>query len=105
MATSLDKSRAARQKLLAQLAGMEEGWIAASLVVTRRTQGGKQRPFRYLSRSVRGKNQVTYVAAAQTAAFRQAVARGRWARATLETISELTIAIIKTQAKEGGRKG
>jgi hypothetical protein len=56
----LKKMELAREGYLRELRGMRE-WISGSLVVTDRKQGDGIHPFRYLSRSIGGKNRITYV--------------------------------------------
>jgi hypothetical protein len=66
-------------------------------------QGGRAKPFRYLSRSIRGQNRITYVAASQVSAFRAALNVGKRAAALFAQISELSVAILKAEGK--GRTG
>lgn len=98
--------RRRRGKAIAALAALP-GWVGGSLVQTRRVQSGTARPFRYLSRSVAGRNRITYVAAGELAAFRTAVKAGRRAAVLLERVSELTVAILKAEARpqrQGGAR-
>ena len=92
--------RRRRSKCIEELAALA-GWVNGSLVQTHRVQGGKPKPFRYLSRSVRGKNRITYVAAGQMPAFRVALKTGRRATALFERVCELSVAILKAEAKHG----
>ena len=81
------------------------GWVTGSLVETQRTQSGTRRPFCYLSRSVGGRNRVTYVSAKQIDSFRESLRQGSRARELFERVVELTVAIIKAKASgQGGRE-
>jgi hypothetical protein len=75
------------------------GWVRGSLVQTRRLRAGRESPFRYLSRSVQGRNRITYVAASRVTAFGSALEAGRRADVLFERISELSIAILKAERK------
>ncbi len=56
----LKKMKMMRERYLKELRGMRQ-WISGSLIVTERRQGNGMRPFRYLSRSIGGRNRITYV--------------------------------------------
>jgi len=86
--------RKRRDALVAELAA-SPGWVLGSLVETMRKLNGKKTPFRYLSRSVAGKNRILYVSAAQMTPFGTAVDAGRLAVRLLEDISELNARLIK----------
>jgi len=90
--------RRRRSQCIEELAALP-GWVGGSLVQTRRVQAGTARPFRYLSRSVGGRNRITYVAAGEMPAFRAAVKAGRRAAVLFDRICELTVAILKAEAK------
>ncbi len=55
---NIDGLRRRRSKCIEELAALP-GWVGGSLVQTRRVQAGTVRPFRYLSRSVGGRNRIT----------------------------------------------
>ena len=86
----------ARRQCIEELAALP-GWVLGSLVQTEREQAGRKKPFRYLSRSVHGKNRITYVAEHQVRRVREALEAGRVAKDLLGRISDLTMAIIKAQ--------
>lgn len=88
----------ARDAVVAELVA-HPAWVLGSLVETAVKRKGKKVPFRYLSRSVEGRNRILYVSEAQMAAFGAAVGAGRRAVCQLEEISELNAQIIKA----GGR--
>ena len=88
-----------KRDALAQALAATPDWVLGSLVETVQKRNGKKVPFRYLSRSVEGKNRILYVSAAQVAAFSAAGESAREACRLLEEISELNAAIIKA----GGR--
>ena len=91
----------ARERCLQGLSELT-GWALGSLVETSRMQGGRRKPFRYLSRSVHGKNRITYVSESQAELLRQELQKGRTAKKLLEQVADLTVAIIKTQSQRKG---
>ena len=88
-----------RRKILNELSGLS-GWITGSLIKTERTQLGKKSPFQYLSRSLNGRNRITYVAAGDIETFTEILETGRRAKKLFEQITELTVAIIKAECKQ-----
>jgi len=99
----LQKLEKARERCLQELSGLS-AWVLGSLVETERQQGGKRKPFRYLSRSIRGRNRITYVSEGQVEILRELLQDGKRAKRLLAEIADLTVAIIKAQApgKETG---
>jgi hypothetical protein len=100
---SLQELEGARERCRQELSGLS-GWALGSLVETEREQGGKRKPFRYLSRSSQGRNRITYISEAQVEPLRQSLEEGRKAKRLLEQIADLTVAILKarTPGKEAG---
>ena len=98
---NLQELRKAWAESLRELLGLSE-WVLGSLVETERDQGGKRRPFRYLSHSVAGRNRITYVSLAQMEPLRHSLESGKRAKELLEQISDLTVATIKA---ETGKRG
>jgi hypothetical protein len=96
----IEEIRAERRRCVEELAALD-GWARGSLVQTRRMQANRERPFRYLSRSVGGRNRITYVAADKMKAFRSALDAGQRASVLFERVSELTIEILRAQNAEG----
>lgn len=99
----LQELEEARDQCLKELSRLP-GWALGSLVETERKQGGGRKPFRYLSRSIQGKNRIIYVSEAQVEILRQALQDGREAKRLLEKVADLTVAIIRsrTRRKAGG---
>jgi hypothetical protein len=95
----IEEIRAERRQCVEELVELG-GWVRGSLVQSHRMQANKERPFRYLSRSVKGRNRITYVAADKMAAFRSAQEAGQRAAVLFEHISELTIAILRARNAE-----
>lgn len=89
-----DRLRKKRDRLAAALARQPD-WVLGSLVETERVQAGKRSAFRYLSRSVGGRNRIVYVSDRQAAAFRKALRSGKRAWKLFEQIAQINIAIIK----------
>lgn len=100
----LEDLRSKREQLLAELSELD-GWVLGSLVETERKQGKVKKPFRYLSRSVQGRNRITYVSAAQVPPLREAVERGVLAKRLIEQVADLTVAIIKTENATRKKEG
>ncbi len=98
------KMEMARKRYLMELRGMWE-WISGSLIVTARKQGGGISPFRYLSRSIGGKNRITYVSKKHMGVFEKQLKNGKRAEWLLRKISELTVKIVKSVHgnNEGGK--
>jgi len=94
----LKKMEVSRGRYLKELRGMGE-WIAGSLIVTERRQGGGTRPFRYLSRSIGGRNRITYVSEKHMGIFERQLKNGRRAEWLFREISELTVNIVKSASK------
>ena len=88
-----------RKRILNELSGLS-GWVTGSLVKTERTQQGKKSPFHYLSRSLNGKNHITYVSVGDVETFTKILETGRYARRLFEQITELTVAILKAECKQ-----
>jgi len=75
-------------------------WVNGSVVETRRKQAGKVKPFNYLSRSIKGKNKVTYVSSSSLDAFKKAAAQGMHVRSLLAEAGEITIQLLKVAGKD-----
>lgn len=99
VAMKLSELKKEREKCLKELLEME-GWISASLVESARDQGTGPKPFRYLSRSVKGKNKTTYVSSNNLERFRSKVDSGVHAKELFNKITELTILIEKELGKK-----
>ena len=87
-----------RKQILKELMQLK-GWVTGSLVHTHRTQVQKKKPFSYVSRSVRGKNRITYVSQDKVSQFKSQIEAGKKAKELFEQVSELTIKLIKMQTK------
>ena len=100
----MKKMEMARERYLKELCGMGE-WISGSLIVTARKQGNGIRPFRYLSRSIGGKNRITYVSEKHMGVFEKQLKNGKRAEWLFREISELTAKIVKSAHgnAEGGK--
>ncbi len=101
----IEEMKVERLRMLNEMTQLS-GWVTGSLVKTERAQQGKKSPFCYLSRSVNGKNRITYVAARDFEVVAEVLETGKRARRLFEQIAELTIAIIKAERKqvEGKRR-
>ena len=100
----LKKMEIVRERYLEELRGMGE-WISGSLIVTKRKQGNEGQPFRYLSRSIGGKNRITYVSEEQMGVFKKQLKNGKRSERLFREISELTVKIVKlTSGSARGKK-
>ena len=88
-----------RKKILNELSRLS-GWVTGSLVKTERIQRDKKSPFHYLSRSLNGRNRITYIAPRDVETFTEILETGRHARILFEQITEITVAIIKAECKQ-----
>ena len=91
--------KAKRRRIIQELSGLS-GWVTGSLVKTERTQLGKKSRFCYLSRSLNGRNQITYVAPGDFKIFAEILETGKRARRLFEQVTELTVAILKAECKQ-----
>lgn len=94
----LKKMGMARERYLKELREMRE-WISGSLIVTERKQGDAIRPFRYLSRSIGGRNRITYVSEKHMGMFERQLKNGKRAEWLFREISGMTVKIVKLTAK------
>lgn len=94
----VEKLRVRRDELLKEI-GEAPLWVNGSVVETTRKTGGKERPFRYLSHSIKGKNKITYIAAAHLNQFKAAAAQGARIRLLHNELSTINMKLIK----KGGR--
>ena len=70
-------------------------WVFGSVVETTRKQSNKEKPFFYLSQSVKGKTKTTYISAAKLKAFTEAAAHGERLKEILAEINQINILLIK----------
>jgi hypothetical protein len=85
-----------RKRLLAELLNFD-GWAFGSLVTTQRKGNKRSYPVHYLSRSINGKNKITYISKRDFAEINIILQNGKKCRELLERISELSIQIIKNK--------
>jgi hypothetical protein len=70
-------------------------WTNGSVIESVRKQNNKEKPFYYLSQSIKGKNKTTYISALKLQSFKDAVAQGEQLRIILAKINEINIQLIK----------
>lgn len=87
-----------RQLLLEELLECET-WITGSIIETKRIQSGKEKSFCYLSRSLDGKTNTTYLSKNDLPAFKAARAAGIRIQNSLNKIIALNIKLLKLQRK------
>ena len=94
----LKKMLMERERYLKELSKIGE-WISGSLIVTERKQSKGTRPFRYLSRSIGGRNRITYVSENHMGIFERQLKNGKRAEWLFREISELTVNIVKSTSR------
>lgn len=87
-----------RRLLLEELLECET-WITGSIIETKRIQSGKEKPFSYLSRSLSGKTNTTYLSKKDLPAFKRARLAGIRVQESLNKIIALNIKLLKIQRK------
>ena len=70
-------------------------WVAGTVIETTRKQSKTEKPFYYLSQSVKGKTKTTYIAAKHLGAFKKAEAEGERLKKILAEIHGINILLIK----------
>jgi len=90
----VEKLKEQRDELLKKIADAPL-WVTGSVVETTRKVGGKEKPFYYLSHSIKGKNKVTYISAAQLKQFKAAAAQGAKVKQQLGELSTINLKLIK----------
>ena len=86
--------RKKRKGILLQIQEMPL-WVNGSVVETTKKYRGKEIPFYYLSRSVKGKNKVVYISAKNLDAFKEASVNGVKIKALLAELGDVNVALIK----------
>ena len=71
-----EKELLSQRRLLLEELLESETWITGSIIETKRIQSGKEKPFYYLSRSLGGKTNTTYLSKKDLPAFKTARAAG-----------------------------
>ena len=93
---NIEKLKQKRAELVKQLLQLD-GWSYGSLISTERKSNNKRYPFHYLSRSVNGKNKITYVSKGKLEEVKRILRNGKKCQEIFELISELSIAIVKNK--------
>ena len=84
-----------RRRNLLEKVSQSPYWTYGSVVESTREQSGKVKPFCYLSRSIKGKNSITYIAVNDLVVFKQAAREGDKVRALFAEISDITVKLLK----------
>ena len=93
----VDKLIEQREELLSKIHDAPL-WVTGSVVETTRKYRGRETPSYYLSQSLKGKNKITYISAANLNSFRKAAAEGIKMRALQHELSAINAKLIKTGA-------
>ena len=91
----VDKLIEQREELLSKIHAAPL-WVNGSVVETTRKYRGRETPFYYLSQSLKGKNKITYISAANLDCFRKAAADGVKMRVLQHELSAINSKLIKT---------
>jgi hypothetical protein len=94
MSEGMKKLMKQRKELLAELCSLPI-WIDGSIVETTRIQSGVEKPFSYLSRSKKGKNQITYISGKHLDVFTESRRSGESAKQLVGQIIEVSIQLLK----------
>jgi hypothetical protein len=87
-----------RESLLKELL-KSKTWITGSIIETTRIQSGTEKPFYYLSRSIAGKTNTTYLSKNDLVEFKAARITGLEIQKILTEILELNIKLLKIKGK------
>lgn len=91
----VDKLIEQREELLSKIHDAPL-WVKGSVVETTRKFRGRETPFYYLSQSIKGKNKITYISAANLDRFRKAAAEGVKMRELQHELSAMNAKLTKT---------
>jgi hypothetical protein len=72
-------------------------WVNGSVIESTRKQNGKEYPFYYLSQSIGGKTQTTYISAKQLDQFKTAVNNGLRVKSLMSEVSLINIKLVKLE--------
>jgi len=75
-------------------------WVAGTVIETTRKQSKKEKPFYYLSQSIKGKTKTTYIAARHLEAFKKAEAEGERIKQLMAEINRINILLIKSEVSD-----
>ena len=90
----VDKLKARRDEILKEICEAPL-WVNGSVVETTRKVRDKVIPFYYLSKSIKGKNRITYISAPQIEKFRAASAIGTHIKLLQNELSSINMKLIK----------
>ena len=90
----VDKRIEQREELLRKIHDLPL-WVNGSVIETTRKFRGRETPFYYLSQSIKGKNKITYISAANLDRFRKAAAEGVNMRELQHELSTINVKLIK----------
>ena len=92
--TDLDKLKSRRKCILEEVAE-DPMWVNGSVIESTRKVNGKEYPFYYLSQSIDGKTQTTYISAKQLDQFKDAVVEGLRVKALIAELVSINIKLLK----------
>jgi len=94
------KELAAKRKKLLQRVLEAPLWVNGSIVETTRKVRGKETPFSYLSRSIKGKNKITYISAKHLESFKEAAINGVKLKELLAELGSVNVELLKARESD-----
>jgi len=92
--TDVDKLQERRKNILAEIAEAPL-WVNGSVIESTRKANGKEYPFNYLSQSIGGKTQTTYISVKQLDEFKNAVEEGLKVKKLITELGNINIKLLK----------
>ena len=96
MMSNIDELHKNRFEIIREIKEMPH-WVNGSVIESTRKQNGKEYPFYYLSQSIGGKTQTTYISAKQLDQFKTAVNNGLKLKSLMSELSLINIKLIKLE--------
>lgn len=92
--TDLDKLKNRRKCILEEITEAPM-WVNGSVIESTRKVNSKDYPFYYLSQSIEGKTQTTYISAKQLTQFKAAVVDGLRVKKLIAELGSINIKLLK----------
>lgn len=92
--TSLDKLKNRRKCIIEEITEAPM-WVNGSVIESTRKVNGKEYPFYYLSQSIEGKTQTTYIKVKQLDQFKNAAVEGMKVKKLITELGSINIKLLK----------
>ena len=92
--SDINKLQERRKHILKEIAEVPI-WVNGSVIESTRKVNGKEYPFCYLSQSIEGKTQTTYISTKQLEQFKNAVAEGTRVKKLISELGNINIKRLK----------